>query len=684
MASRTQMRLAQLTGSFGTALGKISDQRPEQAAIADAGALLMSSGSLLGPLTEMASSIRRIHGGTQFAKAGPGEFHVDILPSANNAKDLGNDGKRFAELHLGTKLRLKGVEITDIKDEDNMASDSAAALATQQSIKAYVDASVTAQDLDFTSDSGNGSVDLDSQALSVLGGEGMNVTHSGQAITVAGEDAAAGSGSANKGVASFEASDFVASSGHVSLVDLTVAHMAAGSITLEGEGIGANDSDTQLPTSAAVKDYVDAQITAQDLDFQADSGGALAIDLDSEVLSILGTANEITTVGSGNAVTISLPDDVTIGRDLAVSRDAVITGNLTVNGAQFKVDGETVVYDDTLIEMGTVDKAAPASGGAITKDVGLLIHQWDGSSASLNFMGFDNSEGHFYLGSGVAENAGVLSNLGTAAALKIGALVSAGQVIGGNVDLNGQLDVSGITALAASGVQTLVRGTLAVDENAEFRGNVTLGNAAGDDIIFNGKIANGALLPRNDAGVDLGAVGSEFKDLFIDGIANIDSLVADTADINGGSIDGAIIGAASAAAGTFTALACDAKALAAAALNINGESAITLDVADEFVVSDAGSANAIKKTTLGAIQTFLAAAGSQKNIVLQGAFLGAGNNVATGITGFGNGNASTREVFVNGQLMYENATGDFEASGDNVDFSFDLEADDVVTFIKRA
>lgn len=61
-----------------------------------------------------------------------------------------------------------------------------------------------------------------------------------------------------------------------------------------------------------------------------------------------------------------------------------------------------------------------------------------------------------------------------------------------------------------------------------------------------------AVLPKTDNALDLGSATYEFKDLYIDGTANIDSLVADTADINGGTIDGAVIGGASAAAGTFT------------------------------------------------------------------------------------------------------------------------------------
>jgi hypothetical protein len=61
--------------------------------------------------------------------------------------------------------------------------------------------------------------------------------------------------------------------------------------------------------------------------------------------------------------------------------------------------------------------------------------------------------------------------------------------------------------------------------------------------------------PKTDNTLDLGTGSFEFKDLYIDGTANIDSLVADTADINGGTIDGVTIGGASAGAGTFTTIA---------------------------------------------------------------------------------------------------------------------------------
>jgi hypothetical protein len=65
-------------------------------------------------------------------------------------------------------------------------------------------------------------------------------------------------------------------------------------------------------------------------------------------------------------------------------------------------------------------------------------------------------------------------------------------------------------------------------------------------------IQDGAIVPFTDNDIDLGSSSFEFKDLYIDGTANIDSLVADTADINGGNIDGTIIGATTPAAATFT------------------------------------------------------------------------------------------------------------------------------------
>jgi hypothetical protein len=65
-------------------------------------------------------------------------------------------------------------------------------------------------------------------------------------------------------------------------------------------------------------------------------------------------------------------------------------------------------------------------------------------------------------------------------------------------------------------------------------------------------IADGAIVPVTDNDIDLGTSSLEFKDAFFDGTVTTDALVADTADINGGTVDGATIGANSASTGAFT------------------------------------------------------------------------------------------------------------------------------------
>ena len=102
-----------------------------------------------------------------------------------------------------------GAVVTGIKDEDNMASDSAVKLATQQSIKAYVDA----EDANIASDT---------------------LTFTNKTFDV--------EGTGN------------------SISNIDVADFKAAAIVTEAEGIGSNDNDTTLPTSAAVKDYVDTQV----------------------------------------------------------------------------------------------------------------------------------------------------------------------------------------------------------------------------------------------------------------------------------------------------------------------------------------------------------------------------------------------------------------------------------------
>ena len=108
--------------------------------------------------------------GTKADKASPTFTGTVTLPVTNaDSLSIGGDG----------------VTVTGIKDEDDMASNSATKLASQQSIKAYVDSQVTAQDLDVTDGTNTIAIDLDSEALSLLGGTGVTSTASGNGVTMA-------------------------------------------------------------------------------------------------------------------------------------------------------------------------------------------------------------------------------------------------------------------------------------------------------------------------------------------------------------------------------------------------------------------------------------------------------------------------------------------------------------------
>jgi len=142
-------------------------------------------------------------------------------------------------LYLGSPYVNPSVSIVD---EDNMASNSAVLPPSQQSVKAYVDSQVTAQDLDFEGDSGSSNVDLDSQSFDIAGGSGITTTASGQTLTVAGDDATTSA----KGVASFSSDNFAVSSGAVTIKDGGVANaeLVNSSVNYGGVSLALGASDT--------------------------------------------------------------------------------------------------------------------------------------------------------------------------------------------------------------------------------------------------------------------------------------------------------------------------------------------------------------------------------------------------------------------------------------------------------
>ena len=114
---------------------------------------------------------------------------------------------------------------------------------------------------------------------------------------------------------------------------LTFGSLSDGVLTItdfKDEDNMASNSSTALATQQSIKAYVDAQVTASDLDFQGDSGGTQSIDLDTETFTIAGTSNEITTTSAGNALTIALNPNISGLTSVAAT---TFTGALTGNSS---------------------------------------------------------------------------------------------------------------------------------------------------------------------------------------------------------------------------------------------------------------------------------------------------------------------------------------------------------------
>ena len=251
-----------------------------------------------------------------------------IVPVTTNDIDLGTSSLQFKDAFFDgvittDSLALPTTTITDILDEDGLNSDSDTALATQQSIKAYVDAQVTAQDLDFEADTGGAlSIDLDSESLTFTGGTGIDTSGSGNAVTFAIDSTV----TTLTGTQTLTNKTIDVDNNTVSNIE--VDNLKSGVLDTDISSVSA--SDDTLASAKAIKTYVDAQVTASDLDFQGDSGGALSIDLDSEILDIAGGTG-IDTAGSGNTLTVAIDSTV-----------ATLTGTQTLTNKTINTASNTI------------------------------------------------------------------------------------------------------------------------------------------------------------------------------------------------------------------------------------------------------------------------------------------------------------------------------------------------------
>ena len=276
------------------------------------------------------------------------------------------------------------IGITAFVDEDDMSSNSATLVPTQQSVKAYVDSQVTAQDLDFQADSGGAlSIDLDSETMTFTGGTGIDTSGSGNAVTFA----------IDSTVATLTGSQTLTNK---TLTSPVLNTGVSGTAVLDEDNMASN-SATQLATQQSIKAYVDSQVGAN-----------------NELSEILANGN---TTGGANIVfgdSASVSDDRLVfgaGSDLQIYHSGVHsyiddagTGNLTLRGnasirfekyegeilADFAADGSASLYHDNSVKISTVSSGVSVTGNIAVsgtvdgRDVATDGSKLDGIEASAD------------------------------------------------------------------------------------------------------------------------------------------------------------------------------------------------------------------------------------------------------------------------------------------------------------
>jgi len=238
--------------------------------------------------------------------------------------------------------------------------------------------------------------------------------------------------------------------------------------------------------------------------------------------------------------------------NVAVSTNLEVSGNLTVNGTTTTIDSTTLTIEDPLIQL-----AKNNSGGdANTFDQGLFFNR--GSLDNVSFI-WDESADQFAFAVTAGEDGTTAGNI----TIDSYANVKANVITGADVETG--------TVSAADGTlsMTIANSTGAVTFNA--------GPSFGDNDITNvGDINLDSISSDDGASIDIllddnSATALEIKEgsnayMTFDTtnsaevitasqnftVLNGKTFTTNTADINGGAIDGTTIGANSAAAGTFT------------------------------------------------------------------------------------------------------------------------------------
>ena len=190
-----------------------------------------------------------------------------------------------------------GATVTSILDEDDFSSDSATALATQQSIKAYIASQITLEDLDISDGSSTISIDLDSETLSLLGGTGVTSAASGNGVTFSIGQSVGTSDNVvfNQITGALVGNASTATALATARTISGVSFDGTANITLDTDDIGEGSSNKYF-TAERVDDQVNTLLTAG-------TGITLTYNDAAGTLTIDGQTGDITSVVAGDGLT---------------------------------------------------------------------------------------------------------------------------------------------------------------------------------------------------------------------------------------------------------------------------------------------------------------------------------------------------------------------------------------------